>query len=240
MASRRFHVNDLSADTIRVTGDEARHAHRVLRLGPGDRVTLFDGRGQEADGRIVAASRDTLDVEILARRRAGDPTTELVIACAVPKGDRADWLVEKCAELGVVRLIPLLAARGQVRPGQAKIDRWRRKAVEAAKQSRQARAMSIDAPASIDQALAACPSAAVYYCDADPAHPTLPAAFRGSVILSALILIGPEGGFTDAETDAIRGARGRPVRLAEPILRVETAAVAAAAHWAAHRLSPRE
>lgn len=239
MAPRRFHVEDLSAATIRLAGDEARHAHKVLRLGPGDHVTLFDGRGQEADGRIVAAARDALDVEILARRQAGAATAELVIACAVPKGDRADWLVEKCAELGVIRLIPLLAARGLVRPGEAKIDRWRRKAVEASKQSRQMRAMSIDAPATLSEALTACPAAAVYYCDADPAHPALPAGIHASATKSALILIGPEGGFTDAEITAIRSAGGRPARLAESILRVETAAVAAAAHWAAHRLTPR-
>lgn len=240
MALRRFHVSDIGGDLLRISGAEANHALKALRLVEGDEVIVFDGRGGEAVGRIVAASRSAFDVQIIQRLEPCSAAAELTIAVAPPKGDRADWLVEKCAELGVVRLIPLICERSQVRPGEGKLDRWRRKAVEAAKQSRQARAMMIDTPIALTDLIAAGgANASIFFGDADPAFPGAMESFAGSAAVSTLIIIGPEGGMADGERAAIVRAGGRGVRLSPTVLRIETAAVAAAAIWAASRLSTR-
>ncbi len=168
-----------------------------------------------------------------------------MLAVAAPKGGRADWLVEKCAELGVAALWLLRTHRGQVAPGPGKVERWRRKAVEAAKQAGQRRVMGIEPPRTVAEALSAVEGRCVLY-----GHPHREKAS----ILQALtelrlqsggqaheagentpggesiaIFIGPEGGFTDEECRAIVAAGGVAVSLGASILRVETAAVAAAA-----------
>lgn len=238
MAARRFHVEDLSHPTLHITGEPAHHALKVLRLEVGAPVVLFNANGIEADGRIIATTRDSLEIEIIARREIALPIAQLTIACAVPKGDRADWLVEKCAELGVTRLIPLICERSQVRPGEGKIDRWRRKAVEAARQSRQSHAMSLESPKTLAESLtSAAPGASIYFGNPDPANPALHEVLAGSADKQALIIVGPEGGLTADELALIAHSGGRGIRLASSILRIETAAVAIAAIWAAHQTS---
>lgn len=154
MAHRRFRVASLQPDRIRVEGREADHALKVLRLRVGDRIVLFDGGGAEADGRIQQVAGDALTVEVVARRnRPAGPQARLALAVAMPKGTRADWLVEKCAELGVGLLQPILCARSVVHSGKGKVDRWRRKSTEAAKQSGQARVMTIQSPAALSDLL---------------------------------------------------------------------------------------
>lgn len=240
MALRRLHVSDIGGDVLRISGAEAKHALKVLRLVEGHEVIVFDGRGGEAVGRIVATARDAFDVQITRRHEASPGAAELTIAVAPPKGERADWLVEKCAELGVARLIPVICDRSQVRPGDSKIERWRRKAVEAAKQSRQARTMMIDAPIALEELVIAIDAGTtIFFGDADPECPGALAAFSDSASVATLIIIGPEGGLADGERAAVTRAGGCGVRLATSILRIETAAVAAAAIWAASRLSAR-
>lgn len=249
MAVRRFHVDDLNAPLVRVTGDQALHALKVLRLGTGDRVVLFDGAGGEALGQIKLTERNVFEVEIVERHASSEPMVErLILAVCTPKGERADWMIEKCAELGVSELIPLRCERSQVHPGEGKLDRWRRKAVEAAKQSRQAVTMHIAELQALEVVLEQhAHDAAVYFGDAQSTAPTLAksladtvaggATNRGGADLqvprATLMVIGPEGGLTDAEQAMMVQAGGRGVRLAGSILRIETAAVAAAAQWAA-------
>ncbi len=147
MRQRRFKVEALSGPAISVTGQEANHALRVLRLGVGNAVVLFDGGGREVDGRIRSISREGFEVEPTGTiRESKARRTRLTIATATPKGQRADWLVEKCAELGVSALWLLETERGPVIPGTGKLDRWRRKAVAAAKQAGHARVMSVEEP----------------------------------------------------------------------------------------------
>lgn len=231
MSTRRFSVENLTADLLRVTGDQAHHALRVLRLRPGAEVALFDGRGGEATGRILEIADEELIVEVLTRREVTLSRVGLTLAVATPKGERADWMIEKCAELGVRTLIPLICERGQVVPGEAKIDRWKRKAIEAAKQSGQAHALSMEPATTLAQAVGLRDENILY---GDPnARRTLAATLQSfSMPCDTRILIGPEGGFTEAEVALIVAGSGMPVRLAAGTLRVETAAVAAASVWA--------
>lgn len=235
MRRRAFKVDDLGGDRVILRGDAAHHALHVLRLSVGDAITLFDGRGQRATARIVHVSADEFAAEVLDRT-VDESTRVLIIATAIPKGERADWLVEKCAELGVAELVPLLCERGQVSPGAGKLARWRRKADEAARQSGQSRSMTIREPMMLADALAFCardgrvwygaPGAARTLAEVIGETPAGGAASRG-----AAIWIGPEGGFSPGEVTLLEQSGGQSFSLGGTILRVETAAVAAAAVW---------
>lgn len=266
MRRRRFKVEALTESVISVTGREADHALRVLRLVIGDAVVLFDGDGREMDGRIRAISRERFEVEPTGKVREGEvQRSSLTIATATPKGQRSDWLVEKCAELGVSALWLLETERGPVIPGEGKLDRWRRKAVAAAKQAGHARVMSIEPPRPIDaldevsktfvSVFHGDPSAdatplidelkvrpqkscgtgfqPVHDTGCDPESGNVDGAENGfSAQHEILIFIGPEGGFTSEERKEIERLGGRPVSLGDATLRIETAAIAAAAIWA--------
>jgi len=240
MQPRRFRVSDVDTPVIPITGAEARHALRVLRLCVGDRVVLFDGDGQEVDGKIRSVAADSLAAEAIGPvRRVLRPGRSLTLAVATPKGQRADWLVEKCAELGVRALWLLQTERGVVNPGDGKIARWRRKAAAAAKQAGQARVMAIEPPRPIQALITAVKTGVVIlYGEPDPQAPPLIDVLNEPARSSTeagewLIFIGPEGGFTNEEREQFSEHGGRPVRLARSTLRIETAAIAAAAVWAA-------
>jgi len=239
VALRRFQVEDLSTPVIRVSGDQARHALRVLRLKVGAPVILFDGLGGEVRGRITWARPAEFGVEVVERKAACERAGPLLaMAVAMPKGPRGDWLVEKCAELGVSRLWPLACERAQVEPGEGKLTRWRRKAVEAAKQSGQSAAMIVEAMTSIAELLEASGSKTrIFFGEPRRAERTIAdelrtAESRTNKDSALLVIIGPEGGLSDEECRQIESAGGKAVRLAPTILRIETAAVAAAAVWA--------
>jgi 16S rRNA (uracil1498-N3)-methyltransferase len=211
-----------------LVGDEARHLARVSRIGVGEAVELFDGRGLIATAEVSLVDRDRVELVISHSGPGGRGLDfPLVLAAAVPKGDRFDWLVEKATEIGVARLVPIIAARSVVDPSAAKLDRLRRRVVEACKQSGRSRLMEIDEPMRWGA-----------WLESDHVDPTarLIADPGGRPIAGALdraagvaIAIGPEGGFTTEEVDAAVRAGYRPVSLGPTILRVETAALAACA-----------
>lgn len=222
----RFYADSLDPPTVRLDGDEARHAARVRRLQPGDEVQLFDGRGGEATGTLVSVSRESVEIRIERRTPLRDMTaSRLTVASAIPKGSRAEWMVEKLSELGVAALWPLVATRSVVEPGAGKIEKWRRIAREASKQCGRNDVMQIVPPVQLDRLLPRLAGLDRIWL-AEPSG--IPADPRGSP-LSGLVLIGPEGGFDDAERAALIGNGAAPLRIARHILRVETAAVAAAA-----------
>jgi 16S rRNA (uracil1498-N3)-methyltransferase len=201
---------------------------RVCRIVVGDRVEIFDGRGFATAAEVVAA--DVGGVELVA---VGEPIAtrrtacSLVLATSMPKGDRLDWLVEKATELGVDRLIPVVAERSVVIPRGSKLDRLRRTIVEAAKQCRRTRLMTLDEPEDWGRLATAFPAALRLLADPTgvPSAAWPPIARGGEVVLA----VGPEGGFTAAERDRAVAAGWLPIRLGHNILRVETAGLAGCA-----------
>jgi 16S rRNA (uracil1498-N3)-methyltransferase len=230
---RRVHLSALPAapgTKIDLDSTQAHHARDVLRLRVGDPVELFDG-----SGRVAAAVIEKCDpahvVVRVERCWIASRATQIVIASAIPKGDRADWMVEKLSELGVSRFIPLATERSVVLPkGSNKLERWKRIATESAKQSRRAGVMQIDELASVELVLSDRPQEATgwFYLSTEPsATPVLSSSF--SLHPSSFAFIGPEGGWSGREIEQFARAGLTAARLTATILRVETAAVVAAA-----------
>ncbi|CAN5872011.1 16S rRNA (uracil(1498)-N(3))-methyltransferase [soil metagenome] len=245
MADRFYCPEPIVAGLVRLTGDEAHHLARVRRLGPGDRVELFDGLGRTYRAQVAEVGRDRVALRIEGEPQLEPPTAvELTLATAVPKGDRFDWLIEKATELGVDRLIPLRTERSVVDPRSAKLDRLRRRIVEACKQSGRSRLMALGDP--IDWAdLFVSPELPEARWIAHPAATGDPwgieAAPGPTPMGRVIVAIGPEGGFSEGEVAQANAQGWRRLGLGPTILRVETAALAACVLTQALRLAaPRE
>ncbi len=230
--SRRFYLpSELNVAAVELAGAEAHHLLHVLRCQVGEAVCLFDGKGTEATARIAATSKRTVELEIVAVRSSKGPEgMQLVLATAVPKGDRFRWLVEKSTELGVHRLIPLQTSRHVVDPGSGKLAKMRQTVIAACKQCGRNRLMQIDETTTWSTFLEKeCHDQPVFV--AHPGGQPIQDAARsvGAAGTSISLAIGPEGGFTDAEIDEAIQRGATPVSLGPRILRIETAALAMAA-----------
>lgn len=208
-------VTDLEAPE---PGDAAiHHVGRVLRVRDGEVVTVTDGRGGWRPC-VLAGARLTPDGEVHRTPPVADPVT---IAVAVPKGDRADWLVQKCTEVGVDRIVLLQADHSVVRRSGERaarhLERLQRLVVEASMQSRRVRLPELVGPLPARQVL-------TDIAIAEPGGRPLRSSDR-------LLAIGPEGGWSASEVSIATGS----VSLGSTVLRVETAAVVAAALMVAHR-----
>ena len=213
----------LRSGEVEITGDEAHHALRVLRVRSGEAVRVADGAGHAAEAVVTAADRKLLvrlgPVEDLPPDRLGD----LTIVVAPPKGDRWTELVRGLTELGVGAILPLVCQRGERQP--TSLDRARRVAAEALKQCRRHWLPRLGPP--VDIPALAVPGGRVIICDpaGGPPAPGAPGP--------ATLVVGPEGGLDEDEVALLVAAGAARVRLAGPVLRIETAALAAAAVWAA-------
>jgi len=233
MTRRYFSHQPIAAGEVTLAGDEARHLSQVMRAKVGEHVTLFDGSGAEFDAEIVAIERRSAELRVIERREIDrEAAARLTLAVALPKGDRQKWLVEKATELGVHRIVPLITDRGVAQPTAGAIERLRRGVIEASKQCGRNRLMEIGAGQTLAEVVEESRSASVRWI----AHPCGRA--EGEARLAAgdltgapevVVLVGPEGGFTDEEVDFSTAADCTRLDLGPTILRTETAAVAVAA-----------
>jgi 16S rRNA (uracil1498-N3)-methyltransferase len=221
--------------TLLLTGDEARHAATARRLHDGDTLWLFDGHGgiARATLRRIAARGRTLELRIEERRSEPPPRPALHLACALPKGDRQQVLLDMATQLGMTRFTPLDCARSVVKPGANSPGRWRKICLEACKQSRQLYLPAIEASSTLpDVARHAAAEGSQMWL----AHPAAQAVSVTVAINQqandVTLLVGPEGGFTEAEIEQAVAAGAKPLTLGVSILRIETAAVALVAAFA--------
>jgi len=246
MALRRFYLSDLDEPTVQLGEDEARHARKSLRLAEGDRVELFDGGGTVARGTIERLARE-MTVRIDERRHDPPPRPRLDLAVAVPKGARADELVESLVQLGADRLVLMRTDRSVVDPRRGKLERLERIAIEAAKQCGRSHLMAVEPTADFDRVIAEADHEVRLMADlpdetandaADSSRPVQnlhPASAQWEWITrlksasSLLVLVGPEGGWTGRERETAQKAGFEPWRLGPYVMRIETAAAAAAA-----------
>ena len=172
-------------------------------------------------------SKDQASVSVKSVRFEPPPQPTLEVAVALPKGKRAEELANQLCQLGVNRLIPLLTARSSVKPGPGKIEKLKKQVIEATKQCGRPHLMAIDEPANFNDLIQ---NASLWTLIADPSAPDLPMKWATIEYSErVLILIGPEGGWTEDELDAAQLANAIPWSMGRNTLRIETAAAAAAA-----------
>lgn len=212
---------------IELDGAPAHYLGNVLRLKEGAELLLFDGQSGEWLAKIVLVRKGRMTVVAKQQTRPQEAVPDLWLAFAPVKKGRVDWLVEKAVELGVARLVPVITQRTIV--DKLNLERMRAHIVEAAEQCGRTALAEIDAPVKLDAFLKAHdPARTLYFADETGGDPAAVAFAPGP----ALILTGPEGGFTPNEASAIRAAPyARAISLGPRILRAETAALAAVTAW---------
>ncbi|MGE5554422.1 MAG: 16S rRNA (uracil(1498)-N(3))-methyltransferase [Betaproteobacteria bacterium] len=227
---------DREGNLICLRGPEACHARRVLRLGPGDHIAILDGSGTEYQAVIedrgcgAGSGAEVLWARITAAQtRVTEPSLKLVLLQGLPKGDKMDLIVQKATELGVGRIIPVVAQRSVARPkadkGERKAPRWRRIAWEAAKQSGRALVPAIEPPQSLEEALRSLPAGCrlIVPWEGERRRTLAEAAVGLLPGATVAVLIGPEGGLTEEEVGLVSTVGGVTVTLGPRILRTETA-----------------
>jgi 16S rRNA (uracil1498-N3)-methyltransferase len=230
---RRFFVSAdaIEGGIVRFSPVQAHQILRVLRLTPGDAVTVFDGTGRELDAELVAASPREARARVRQERRPRvESGIRLTLAQVVPRGPQMDLIVAKATELGISRIL-CLEAEHSVRRGSGQAARWGRLAAEAAEQSGRVAVPEILEVAGLPR----------YLAEREPAEPLLLchdreagvplAALCGALspCAAATVLVGSEGGFSPEEVARCEAAGARLAWLGPRRLRSETAALAALA-----------
>jgi 16S rRNA (uracil1498-N3)-methyltransferase len=234
--SERYYLDaSLDRGEVVIAGPEAHHLATVCRSRPGDLVCLFNGDGHEYRARVVAAERRRVTLEIIEK---ASPQRELPfaleVAAPLPKGDRAQFLVEKLTELGVTRFVPLSARRSVVHPREGRLEKLQRYVIEASKQCGRNVLMQVASLVEweIYARRADLPAARVLaHRDGAGQQGQAPEPGEEAPSAAVALAVGPEGGFDDEEVELARAAGWRLLDLGPRILRVETAALVLAA-WA--------
>lgn len=230
----RFFVGAVSGERAVVTGEDARHMALSLRMKPGEAVTVCDGAGSDYQCTILQIDPQQVVLRVgQVCPSAGEPAVAVTLYQALPKGDKMDWIVQKAVELGVARVVPVMTARCVSRPEEKalakKVERWRKIAVEAAKQSGRGILPQVgDAMPfrlAVEEAEAAGGVNLLFY---EGGGARISALVDESVRTLSLF-IGPEGGFEASEVELAAAHGIRAATLGPRILRTETAPIAALA-----------
>lgn len=226
---------DPGDETAVLPRDEAEQLTRVLRLGPGDTVAIFDGRGHEFLAKVLAADRRDVRVQLLSRvEPAIEAAVLLTLVQAVLKADKMDDIVRDAVMLGVAAIQPIITTRTEVTVAAlvrgGRVDRWKRVALASVKQSRRAVVPEIRGPLTFESWLDE-PKVAATLMLVEPGASTqaepLSSVREQKVPSDAAIVVGPEGGWTDAEWSAARQRGIRLVTLGHRTLRADAVPVAA-------------
>ncbi|HZS46764.1 MAG TPA: 16S rRNA (uracil(1498)-N(3))-methyltransferase [Blastocatellia bacterium] len=229
---RRFYAppSARTSTHIRLDAQEAHHLKDVLRLTAGDQVSVFDGEGNELVCEIENSSRSGAELKILKQEsKRVESDLQITLYQAIVKGEKFDLVVQKATELGVNRIVPVMTAHSDVKPDREsssrKLERWRRIALEATKQSGRTRLIEIQPPISFSAALET--KAGLKFLFAERGGTLLHERKADPAIGSVAILIGPEGGWQSEEIEQAKDASFEIVTIGPRILRTETAAITA-------------
>ena len=221
--------------TLVLSGDEAHHAAASRRLHNDDTLWLFDGDGGVARATLlrVAAHGRTLELRIEERRIKPAPKPAIHLACALPKGDRQNTMLDMATQLGMTRFTPLACERSVVKPGANSATRWGKICLEACKQSRRFHLPAIETVSTVRDVVkrSAAEGSGLWLAHPAAQAVTVPVAANQKT-KNVTILIGPEGGFTEEEIRQAVAAGGGLLTLGTSILRIETAALALIAAFA--------
>jgi 16S rRNA (uracil1498-N3)-methyltransferase len=230
----RFYIppSAWNIDRLTLEGAEAHHCLDVLRLGQGDKATVFNGQGTEATVEIVGAKKDRVELRTLHHAKVPQLSCRVTLGQAIPKGKNMELIIEKATELGASAIAPLLSDRTVVQfsasDAQRKQEKWQRVAIEAAKQCGQNWLPSVRLPHTPREFFAApldYDLMLIASLQSDSRHLKQLLRDHSGGTSRVLILVGPEGDFTPAEISLAKSHGCRSVTLGPIILRTETAAI---------------
>lgn len=232
----RFFIdkNDISSNSVTITGEDAKHIIKVLRMREGENITLCDGDGYDYDAEIVSTDKASLDVKILSKKKNDtEPEIEITLFQGLPKSGKMEYIIQKCTELGINKIIPCIMERCVVKLNskddiKKKTQRYQSIALAAAKQSERGIIPTICDAVTFDEAIKS-------FDDYDFCF--IPYENEDGLTLKDILknanspksiafIIGPEGGISDREIEAIKEKNIPTVTLGRRILRTETASTA--------------
>lgn len=224
-----------TGDVVLLTGEDARHIARALRMQPGESLTMCDGDGTDYNCVLEQAVPDEVRARIIgAHPSAGEPDIRVTLYMALPKADKMELIVQKATELGVTEITPFLSSRCVSRPDDRALDkkcvRWGKIAAEAAKQCGRGRIPHVRSAVPMTEAVRQAAQATLPLLLYEGERENgLCAALHGKVPETVSLMVGPEGGFAPEEAATAVSAGLKSVSLGPRILRCETAPLAALA-----------
>jgi len=232
---RRLFYKGLLADTIEITGSDAHHLMHVMRAKAGQEVTVVDDEGSVACMEMTAFREDAVTLVLKERLAANtESPLELVLAQCLLKADKMDYVVQKAVELGVTEIVPVKShncvVRYDAKKAAARQARWQKIAEEAAKQCGRTALTEVTPIMDLSNLLkenSGMEDTEIVFCYENEDETTVKSCLQAAKGKRLILLIGPEGGFTLDEAQAVQEAGGKAVTLGPRILRAETAAVAA-------------
>jgi 16S rRNA (uracil1498-N3)-methyltransferase len=228
MADRYYVDSPLAPGEVELSGPEAHHLATVCRLRPGDAVCLFNGDGREYAAEVVAVARRSVTVRVHAvTAPQREHSFRIEVAAPLPKGDRAQFLLEKLTELGVVAFVPLRTERSVVHPRDAKLDKLQRYVIEASKQCGRNVLLQVQPLADWADYVRRPGLPSMRFIAHPGEHSDSPRRLTRATDVA--FAVGPEGGFTDEEVSEAVQAGWQVLDLGPRILRVEMAAIVLAA-----------
>jgi len=226
--------NQFGEHKVTITGDDAHHLIRVMRAEIGDECICSNGISKEALVKISAIDKGIVEAEITQHlSMTAEPAVQVWIAQSLPKADKMELVIQKCTEIGAIGFIPFISERTVVQYDAKKeakrAERWNKIAKEAAEQAHRNRIPAIESVRSWKQLLASLQEFdAVWICyeqEGDLGYRSLVRTALANQATKVLLIVGPEGGFTADEVQAVTAAGGKSVSLGQRILRTETAAM---------------
>ena len=232
---RRLFYKGLLADTIEITGSDAHHLMHVMRAKAGQEVTVVDDEGSVARMEMTAFREEAVTLVLKERLAANtESPLELVLAQCLLKADKMDYVVQKAVELGVTEIVPVKShncvVRYDAKKAAARQQRWQKIAEEAAKQCGRTALTEVTPITDLSNLIkenSDTEDTEIVFCYENEDEITVKSCLQAAKGKRLILLIGPEGGFTLDEAQAVQEAGGKAVTLGPRILRAETAAIAA-------------
>jgi 16S rRNA (uracil1498-N3)-methyltransferase len=215
---------NISKERLTLLGDECKHIVKVLRKNIGDELTVVDGIGNEYNVEIEKIGKNEIYCKILNKsENKNESKIDITLGCALIKGERFDWLVEKVTEIGVKKIIPMLTERVLIK--NAKVERWRKISISAMKQSKRGYLPIIEDLQNFEDIIRKSSHYELKIIAHEKENTKTINNLSGSKIQSSILLIGPEGGFTDEEIEFANKSNFEIISFGKTRLRTETAGV---------------
>ena len=229
---KRIFLENVTSDFVTISGGDANHLARSLRARRGDRITAVDGAGNCAVIELIDFDKEKIMAKRVSKVQKISVGKKIILADCLPKQNRFDNIIEKATELGVEKIFPLISERTIARPGgsrtQTKLERWRKIAKEAAEQCARDTIPEIENVRGLDEWLKEISpldeETLLLFCWEEEKKTTVREILSGWD-KNIIVLIGPEGGFSEREVSDIKAAGGVSVTLGKRILKTDTAAI---------------